>query len=163
MPVWSGVGGAPPRRGTTPLRGATPSGGRRVPGGRQEAAWGGQPGRRTGAGQCWADLDVPRESSRDILKPCPVTWLQHSMPSSEEVQAKELFFAAEPYWSWAPELEKEPPQLLVALPSFLTVQVTGEFAEFLQEASVGVKLCSLMVQVTESSPRLQVMFPRGAV
>ena len=87
-------------------------------------------------------MDVPRESSRDTLKPWPVIWLQHSTPFSEEVQAKESFFAAEPYWSWAPALLKEPPQLLVALPSFLTVQVTGELAEFLQEASVGVKLCS---------------------
>ena len=51
----------------------------------------------------------------------------------------------------------------MALPSFLTVQVTGELAEFLQEASVGVKLCSLMVQVTESSPSVQVMLPLGAV
>ena len=33
---------------------------------------------------------------------------------------------------------KEVPQLLVAVPSFLTVQVTGELDEFLQEASEGV-------------------------
>ena len=58
-------------------------------------------------------------------------------------------------------LEKEVPQLLVAVPSFLTVQVTGELDEFLQEASEGVKLCSLIVQVTESSASVQLILPLG--
>ena len=53
------------------------------------------------------------------------------------------------------------PQLLVAVPSFLTVQVTGELDEFLQEASEGVKLCSLIVQVTESSASVQLILPLG--
>ena len=63
----------------------------------------------------------------------------------------------------APEPAKDEPQLPLATPSFPTVHVTGALEEFPQEASWGTKLWSLIVQLTESVPNVQVMLPLGAV
>lgn len=82
--VWSGSG---LRRRD---RGAVAAPGRGMRGGVLVAARGREP--RAGPPQRLVALASVRES----VKPLPETWLQHSMPDSEEVQAKEPFLALAP-------------------------------------------------------------------
>ena len=93
--------------------------------------------------------------SRLSVKPLPLTWLQHCMPASVEVQANSEFLAEEPYPRLTPLAEKVEPHSVdwPPLAPILTIRGLSR-----QELSA----CLLMTQVAPSFPRVQVMLPLGA-
>lgn len=68
---------------------------------RRDQGWVAAPGREVlgsppGSGAGPRQRLVGLASVRETVKPLPVIWFQHSMPDSEEVQAKVPFLALDP-------------------------------------------------------------------